>query len=124
VSSPIHDTNGNLVSDKKEKLIRWSEYYLQLLNRPPSSQPSELEEEATAAVPDPFIDCGEPTVEEVAAAIHRMKNGKAAGICNIPVELHKFGGPACVEWLTWIYEQVWQTGYYSRTGKGHYTPIS
>jgi len=39
-----------------------------------------------------------------------MKNNKAAGICNIPAELQKYGGSSCTEWLTRIFQVAWRTG--------------
>jgi len=39
-----------------------------------------------------------------------MKNNKAAGICNIPAELPKYGSSSCTEWLTRIFQVAWKTG--------------
>ena len=38
-------------------------------------------------------------VEEVTAAIAKLKNGKGPGICGISAEMLKAGGRAVVEWL-------------------------
>jgi len=70
----------------------------------------ELEEEAKVAEPDPLIDCSDISEAEVATALRRMKYNKAAGICNIPAELLKYGGSSCTEWLTRIFQVAWRTG--------------
>ena len=51
---------------------------------------------------DESISSDPPTLAEVHAAISRLKNGKAPGICNIPPELLKAAGLSGVEWLTAI----------------------
>ena len=86
VSSPILDATGALISDKQRKLQRWQEHFAQLLNRPPASPSVDLQQAASAAVEDPDISCDAPTAEEVAAALRKLKNGKAPGCCNIVTE--------------------------------------
>jgi len=80
-----------------------------LLNRQPVPPSAELEEEAKVAELYSLIDCNENSVAEVATALRKLENNKAAGICNIPAELLKYGGSSCTEWLTRIF-QVWRTG--------------
>jgi len=67
----------------------------------------ELEEGAKVAEPDPLIDCSDISEAEVATALRRMKNNKAAGICNIPAELLKYGDSSCTEWLTRVFQVAW-----------------
>jgi len=43
----------------------------------------ELEKEAKVTEPDPLIDCSDISEAEVATALRRMKDNKAAGICSI-----------------------------------------
>jgi len=64
MSSPILNANGSLISDKVQKTARWCEYYEQLLSRPPTHPPVDLAQTSTPE--DTTIDCGPPTVAEVA----------------------------------------------------------
>ena len=43
-------------------------------------------------------------------AVKKLKNGKAAGFDNIPVELLKNGGDDVIEALHKICNSVWQSG--------------
>jgi len=108
ISSPILNANGSLISDKVQKAARWHEYYEQLLTRP-THLPTELAQSAASTPEDTTIDCDPPTDAEVARAIGRLKSGKAPGICGIPAELLKAGGYRTVQWLTKIFQSVWQT---------------
>ena len=110
VSSPIVDARGNLVSDKKTKAECWKDYYTQLLNQPSVMPTAELTHLAAAAVADPDINCAEPTEDEVAQAIRRLKGGKAPGLCGITAEMIKASGRYGVQWLTKIIRAVWNSG--------------
>ena len=111
ISSPISLPDGTLVSDRRQKLMRWKDHYSDLLNRQHITPPADLLDEAANAHPDESISCDPPTLAEVHAAISRLKNGKAPGICNIPPELLKAAGPSGVEWLTAICAHAWTTGH-------------
>jgi len=49
-----------------------------------------------------------PTVEEVEMAVQKLKNYKAPGTDNIPVELFKYGGNELVKHLHTIIKDIWQ----------------
>ena len=51
--------------------------------------------------------------EEVESAIRALKDGKAAGVDNIPAELIKNGGESVIELPTKICNKTWQTGEWS-----------
>ena len=110
ISSPISLVDGTLVSDKPQKLQRWKEYYSELLNRPSAPPSCELQEAAAQANPDVTIDCAPPSSAEVQRAIHRLKDGKAPGLCNITAEMLKAAGPDGIEWLTAICRTAWEQG--------------
>ena len=48
--------------------------------------------------------------EEVEAAVKSPKNGKSAGVDNIPSELVQAGGEAMIDTLLIICNKIWQTG--------------
>ena len=49
-----------------------------------------------------------PTIEEVAAAVSEMRNGKAPGSDGIPAEIYKHGGDALLCRLHALFKIVWQ----------------
>ena len=52
-------------------------------------------------------------IEEVAAAIAKLKGGKAPGVCGINVEMLKAGGSVIAEWLHAIVNLMWTKGVVS-----------
>ena len=48
------------------------------------------------------------TKKEVRKAIKALKNNKAAGIDRIFVELLKYGGETVVNWLTYLFNLIWE----------------
>ena len=85
IVSPILDTNDKLVSDKSAKSKRWKENFEQLLNHPPVTVPN------LPAGPreDDVQLCSVPSLAEVSAAVKRLRNGKASGLCGISAEMLK-----------------------------------
>ena len=110
ISIRVVDAQRNLVSDKKNKVECWKDYYAQLLNHPPTVPTDELLQHAAAAEPYPDVNCAEPTVDEVAKAIGRVKGGKAPGLCGITAEMIKASGRWGVQWLTKIIQAVLTSG--------------
>ena len=101
VSDTIKDISGNTISDLEERTARWAEHFNLLLNRPPPDNP--LSEEAAGFAFLAEMSDEEPSVEEVQAAIKKLKNNKAPGEDNISPEMLKKGGPAVVLALTHLF---------------------
>ena len=74
-----------LVDDLKI-LERWREYYQKLMNE---DNPREGRNEQQAEVEDDHDDIIEITSAEIEMALRNMKNGKAMGLENLPVEVWK-----------------------------------
>ena len=64
-------------------MAHWQDHFSSLLNRPLLPPPLTLLLEATASVPDPFIDTFPPTLIETHKAANRVKAGKAPESCGI-----------------------------------------
>ena len=47
------------------------------------------------------------------AAVQLLKNGKSAGVDNIPAEMVQAGGEDVITALMIIYNKIWQTGEWS-----------
>ena len=109
ISTPFLDSNGNLISDKSQKLECWRNYYTGIFNRPNAPDFEQLITAVQSAIEDSTINCSEPTVKEVIDCLNKMKNGKARGICNIIPEMIKAGGSDCSIWLTNIFRDIWRS---------------
>ena len=79
---PVKDNKGSVLIGADKRLSRWAEHFEELLNRPAPANTPHI----PATEEDLPIDCGEPTREEIRKAIKQLKNGKAAGTDEIPVE--------------------------------------
>jgi len=90
--------------------LKRCEYYEQLLSRPPAHPPVDLAQAAASTPEDTTLDCGPPTAAEVTRAIGRLKAGKAPGISGSRAEQLKAGGHHTAQWLTKVFQAVWQSG--------------
>lgn len=81
---------------------RWREYGEELF-RPlnPSQEESTIDEPIEGEPP--------PLIEEVEAAIKKLKNGKAPGLDNIPSELLKASGPTAIKALYHLCCKIWNS---------------
>ena len=74
VGSAYKDRNGDLITNKKEVLMRWEQFFSELLN----GNKQNMEEQT------PFVfqnndEVSPPSRTEVDTAIQRLKNNKSAG---------------------------------------------
>jgi exonuclease III len=98
----VKSKSGEVITDSNKVLARWREHFKELLN------PVE-------ATPDNHISRDNEPVEpillsEVIAAVHNLKNGKAAGIDEIRSEMLKAMDRNGCEWLTRVINVAWLTG--------------
>lgn len=100
---PVRDKAGQLLTSIDDQLERWKEHFKETLNRPPSQDPPQLEPGPTLS-----IHTGEITKLEIRKALRSLKNGKAAGVDNIPVEALKEGGAEIVDSLHELLNLVWK----------------
>ncbi|CAH1242627.1 Hypp6909 [Branchiostoma lanceolatum] len=104
----IKDSTGNIISTEADCIHRWKEHFSQLLNHPPVPEDPTLAEEANATDgSNPDCLTAPVTPDEVKAALKKLKNGKAPGICNLTAEMLKAGGDHMIQWLTQIINHVW-----------------
>ena len=66
---PIKDKDGNSLKDTDQQLAWWAEHFKELLNRPPLTDPQEIEE----AENDLDINCEKPSKEEIKVAIKQTR---------------------------------------------------
>jgi len=80
----IHKSDGSPCLSEEETLERWHEHFISTLNHHPGVPSNELDNEAASTPVDTSVSIDEPSVEEVYAAIKRLRNGCAPGPGGIP----------------------------------------
>ena len=98
----VKDRDGTILSNEKDILLRWREYFRDLLNpvteTADDTQEIHFEEEINL------------TYDEVAQAIKSLKAGKAAGGDEIRPEMLKALGTGGIHWLTRVCQVAWRYG--------------
>jgi len=70
----IHKSDGFPCLSEEETLERWHEHFIPALNHHPGVPSNELDNEAASTPVDTSVSIDEPSVEEVYAAIKRLRN--------------------------------------------------
>ena len=104
----VKDSSGEVLSTEEDCVNRWQEHFSQLLNHPPIPEDPILSQAANSPIA-PNAECPTSPVSlaEVKAALKKLKNAKAPGICSITAEMLKAGGDNMSRWLTQIINFVW-----------------
>ena len=104
----VKDGAGEVLTTEHDCINRWKEHFSQLLNHPPIPEDPILTHTAnTASIINPDCDTTPVSLAEVKAALKKLKNSKAPGICTITAEMLKAGGDNMSLWLTEIINHVW-----------------
>jgi len=82
----VKDEKGDLVADSHSIMVRWRNYFSQILNVHGVSEVRQAEIQTA----EPLVP--EPSALEVELAIEKLKSHKSPGIDHIPAELIKAGG--------------------------------
>ena len=64
------------------------------------------------------IDEAAPFIDRVKEAVAKLRDGKAAGICNISAEMLKVGGKAMIRRFYDVLTAVWHSGTIPSDWKG------
>ncbi|VDO72178.1 unnamed protein product [Schistosoma curassoni] len=103
----LYDTikkhSGNRCKPERPVKSKWVEHFKELLNRPASLNPPNIE----AAITNLPIDVGPPTIEEISMTIRQIKSGKASGPDNIPAEALKADVAASAKILHNLFSKTW-----------------
>ena len=107
--SAIKDKNGKMLQDKADIRKRWTEYCSGLYTDDGNSDAvvKELDQISPPPNEDELQDI---LLEEVAAAVKRLKKGKSPGIDEIAGEVIQAGGEKVIEEIHSICKQVWHEG--------------
>ncbi|KAK3522612.1 hypothetical protein QTP86_027198 [Hemibagrus guttatus] len=96
----IKDRDGRVLTSEESVQRRWKEYFEEMMNE---ENEREKRVEGVNSV-EQKVD--KIRKDEVRKALKRMKNGKAVGPDDIPVEVWKCLGEAAVEFLTSLFNRV------------------
>ncbi|CAG2192915.1 unnamed protein product [Mytilus edulis] len=102
-NTPIKDKDYNTLTKLEDQLERLKEHFEQVLNRPPPTDPPELQNG-----PILNIKTSKITKTELNKAIKSLKNGKAGGIDNIPPEAIKVLDDTSVLSLLQLLNKIWE----------------
>ena len=101
----VKDREGKLLSKEDEVRKRWKEHFMEVLNRP---DPETVAEVVGDSDINEEIEEGPVSKLEIKNAIKDMKNGKAAGIDNITVEMMKAKIDTTVDVLHDLLSLIWE----------------
>lgn len=88
---PIYDKNGTLLAMEDRQRERWREHFDEVLNQSglDGYDFASTNTESDNPPANRHIHATAPSLSEIATAIKKLKNGKAAGSDNLPAELFK-----------------------------------
>ena len=101
----LKDREGKLLSKEDEVRKRWQEHFMEVLNRPDPETVAEVLDDSDISEQ---IEERPVTKLEIKNAIKDMKNGKAAGIDNITVEMMKADIDTTVNVLHDLLRLIWE----------------
>ena len=99
----MKDKDGNVMSDEESVLRMWKEYYMGLMNEENEREIREIDGERVN------LEVDSVSKEEVMENMQRMKNGKAVGPDDIPVEVWKCLGESALKFLTKLYSRTMES---------------
>ena len=99
----MKDKDGKVMTDEESVLRIWKEYYKGLMNEENERERRENDGERVN------LEVEKISKEEVRENMKRMKNGKAVGPDDIPVEVWKCLGEIALEFLTKLYNRTMES---------------
>ena len=102
-ATTVQDRSGKCLTEEREILNRWTEYFSELHNHKANGYPSVLD------CPQTDTEVDYPIIrKEVETAVQSLKKGKSSGIDNIQAELVQAGGEDVITALMTILNKIWQ----------------
>ena len=112
----VKDGEGKIMSSDRDIKRRWREYFDRLLNT--RNRRKDLEE--TEKVEGPMRQI---TEEEVVKQMEKMKNRKATGPDEFPIEAVKSLGQTGISWMTAVLQDIQTNGIPPDWRKSKITPL-
>ena len=107
-TTTVQDRSRKCLTEEREILNRWKEYYTELYNHKANGDPLVLDCHQTHTEDDHPILRKE--VEAAVQSLKKRKPARPAGVDNIPAELIQAGGENAIIVFTTICNKIWQTG--------------
>ena len=105
IDRPLKAEDGSLLTTEMQQMVRWTEHFEELLNKPSGNvarSPIGTTAGARRVNEDP------PSFTEIKTTIKLLKEGKPPGADNIPAEVLKVDIDLMANTLKPIVEQVWE----------------
>ena len=99
----MKDKDGNVTTDEESVLRMLKEYYMGLMNEENERERREIDGERVN------LEVESVSKEEVMENMQRMKNGKAVGLDDIPVEVWKYLEESALKFLTKLYNRTMES---------------
>ena len=94
-----------LIKDQEGLRNRWAEHFSTLLNKPPTVDPTALEQvPQQPTLKDLDLP---PSMDELSKAIKKTNSGRASGKDGTPAEIYKAAGPRAMEVFLDIIQSIW-----------------
>jgi hypothetical protein len=100
----VKDKEGRLLTKDDDIKKRWRDHFAEVLNRPAPTDEAITAQDATTIEE---IETGYVTKEEIRKAVRNMKNGKAAGLDFITVEMLKTDIDMTTNALHELFQNIW-----------------
>jgi hypothetical protein len=101
--------DGEMITNKREILERWNQYFQELLEGKEENDETDNLEKASEEHQVNQEGTNLPTVDELEEATDKLKNNKASGLNNINAKLIKISKPVLINILLKIIQKVWET---------------
>ena len=99
----MKDKDGNVTTYEESVLRMWKEYYMGLMNEENERERREIDGERVN------LEVESVSKEEVMENMQRMKNGKAVGPDDIPVEVWTYLEESALKFLTKLYNRTMES---------------
>jgi hypothetical protein len=106
--SQIKNRHGEVLTTKEECLNQWKQHFGDLLNCTTRQTDSTLLHAANNPIPSPMCNTERISTSEVKLQLKRFHNKRAPGICYITAEILKHGNDYMIQWLTDVFNAVWE----------------
>ena len=104
-AAAVKSKNGELLKNKKDRLMRWKEHFQEVLNREAPEEPPQEEEEEREEL---NISAETPNIQEIKTALKTLRNGKAPGADQISAEMLKADLEHTSLELKRIFDLIWE----------------
>ena len=104
INPPVMDKDGMLLINEEEQERRWTEHFIEVLNRPGPQHPADIQ----PAERDLEIETFPPEKAEIKAATASLGNNKAPGTDSLCTDVFKTDPEMAAEILHPLFVEIWE----------------